>query len=299
MTTRIGDLGQSNRLASYILQTQSRARDAQTDIASGVRAQRFEEIADRAALLVATREQRSLTERMAAENGKVLGRLQASEAALAGVSDLAERLRTLLVARLGEPGPSTLPLDAEAEQMAEELAGLLNRRFDGRYLFAGSRTDTAPVALPDPLPTSADPTLYYRGDAVAPTVRADAGVEIAYGTTAAAAPFAQLFAALGQARDAHLADDRAGLESALTLATSAIAGVAEERGRLGVAMARLESITDGQQGALVYLDEQIAAIAETDLAEASVRLARDQATLEASYLVVARLNQLSLAEYLR
>jgi len=299
MTTRIGDLGHGNLLTGYLQRTQARVRDAQLDIASGVRAQRWEEIADRAALLVASREQRQLTDRFAAETEKVQGRLSAADAALAGIGELAERFRTLLVARLGEPGPSTIPLDAEVEQMADQLAGLLNRRVDGRYVFAGSRIETAPVELPDPLPTTVDPTLYYRGDALAPTVRAEPGVEIAYATTAAAEPFAQLFAALGQAREAHLAGDRAGLEQALGLATRALEGVAEERSRLGVAGARLESILDGHRGALLYLDEMIGSIADTDLAEAAARLARDQATLEASYLVVARLAQLSLADYLR
>jgi len=299
MTTRIGDLGHSNLLIGYLERTQRRVRDAQLDIASGSRAQRWEEIADRAALLVATREQRQLTDRFAAENEKVRGRLLATDAALAGIGELAERFRTLLVARLGEPGQSTMPLDTEAEQIARELAGLLNRQLDGRYLFAGSRIETAPVELPDPLPTTVDPNLYYRGDALVPTVRADRETQITYGTTAAAEPFAQLFAALGQARVAHLAGDRAGLEQALGLATRALEGVAEERGRLGVAAARLESIVDGQRGALVYLDEMIGSIADTDLAEAAARLARDQATLEASYLVVARLAALSLADYLR
>lgn len=299
MSVRIGDLGHGKLLNGYLERTQARIRDAQVDIASGVKTQRWEEIADRAALLVTTREQRQITDRLLAENEKVQGRLLATEAALGGISELAERFRTLLVARLGEPGRSAIPLDAEVEQMADELAGLLNRRLDGRYFFAGSRIDTAPVALPDLLPTTPDPTLYYQGDELTPTVRADEGVEIAYGTTASAEPFAQLFAALGRAREAHLADDRAGLEEALSLATAALEGVADERGRLGVAAARLESIADGQRGAVLYLDELIGSIAATDTAEAATRLARDQATLEATYLVVARLAQLSLADYLR
>jgi flagellar hook-associated protein 3 FlgL len=299
MSTRIGDLGQSLRLTGFLLQTQSRVREAQAAVASGVRARDWDEIGDRTTFLVAAREQRLLTERFASENEKVLGRLEATEASLASVSELAERLRTLLVARLGEPGESAIPLDAEAEHMAKELAGLLNRRLGDRYLFAGSRVDTPPVALPDPLPTTADPSLYYRGDGLEPTVRADPEIELAYGTTAAAEPFARLFAALGKAREAHRANDRAGLEQALADAAAAVRGVADERGRLGFVAERLESIVDGQRGALVYLDERIGAIVDTDMAATVSRLARDQAALEATYLVVARLNQTSLADYLR
>lgn len=299
MVTRIGDLGQSQRLTSLVLQTQSRIRDAQLDIASGTRAQRWDEIGDRARFLEETRDQRALTERLLAESEKVAARMQVAEGALADMSELAERFRTLLVARLGEPGSSAIPLVAEVDHMAAQLAALLNREFDGRHLFAGSRDTTPPVVLPDPLPTTPDPTLYYQGDAVVPSVRADAGIEISYGTTAAAQPFAELFAALGKAREAQLADDRAGLEQALDLATSALAGLADERGRLGVASARLESVVDVHRATIPYLEEIESTIAGTDLAEATTRLARDQANLEATYLVVARLNQLSLADYLR
>lgn len=299
MTIRIGDLGQSSRLASFVQQTQGRIRDAQIDIASGVKAQRWDEISDRAGLLVATRDQRLLAERLVAESEKAQGRIQSTESALAGISELAERFRTLLVARLGEPGQSAIPLVAEVDQMAAELESLLNRQLDGRYLFAGSRDTAPPVALPDPLPTTVDATLYYAGDAVVPTVRADTTVEIAYGTTAAAEPFAGLVAALGLAREAQLADDRAGLEQALAAASEAVEGLADERGRLGVAAARLESMTDVHRGAIPYLQDLESVIADTDLAETTSRLARDQANLEATYLVVARLNQLSLADYLR
>lgn len=299
MTTRIGDLVHSHRLTGNILQIQARVRDAQADIASGTRAQRWSELADRAGFLAATRQERGLVERLAAENDKVLGRLNTMDATLGSLGELAQRFRTLLVARLGEPGPSTLPLDQEIEQMASELEGLLNRQLDGRYLFAGSRTDAPPVELPEPLPTVADPTLYYKGDAVELAVRADVGVEIAYGVTAAASPFAQLIGALGRAHAAHLANDRAGLEQALDVAAASIEGIAAERARVGVTAARLEGILEGQRGALVRLDELIAGVAETDLAEATTRLARDQAALEASYLVTARLYQTSLAEYLR
>jgi flagellar hook-associated protein 3 FlgL len=299
LAIRIGDLGQSQRLGGFVLQTQGRIRDAQLDIASGTRAQRWDEISDRAGLLEATRDQRVLAERLVAESEKVQGRIQAMDAALAGMGELAERFRTLLVARLGEPGRSAIPLVAEVDQMAAELESLLNRQLDGRYLFAGSRDTTQPVALPDPLPTTADPTLYYQGDAVAPSVRADTTVEIDYGTTAAAEPFAELVAALGQARAAQLADDRAGLEQALATAAGALEGLADERGRVGVAGARLESVVEVHRATIPYLQELESAIADTDVALATTRLARDQANLEATYLVVARLNQLSLADYLR
>jgi flagellin-like hook-associated protein FlgL len=50
---------------------------------------------------------------------------------------------------------------------------------------------------------------------------------------------------------------------------------------------------------VLYLDETIAAIGDTDLAETLAAIAADQAGLEAGYAVTGRLAALSLADYLR
>lgn len=299
MIERIGDLGQNDRLVALLRQTQMRVREAQVAVASGHRTERWDRLGDRAGMLATIREQRGLTASFLAENDELRARLGVMDGTLGAIGEIAERLRTLLVARLSDATGPSVPLDAEVDAMAAEVEGLLNRQLDGAYLFAGSRSDRSPVELPDPLPTTVDASLYYRGDEVVLAFRADVDVTIAYGVRASAEPFAQLVAALGQARAAHASNDRAGLEAALTLVQRAVAGIAELRGQVGVVGNRLEAIAESQRAALVQLDNLISEIVDTDLAETMSRLARDQATLEASYLVIARLNQLSLADYLR
>ncbi|MCS6876762.1 MAG: flagellin [Geminicoccaceae bacterium] len=299
MIERIGDLAQNDRLGALLRRTQMRVREAQVAVASGHRTERWDRLGDRAGMLVALREQRGLTAGFLAENDELRARLGVVEATLGSIGEIAERLRTLLVARLNDASGASIPLDAEVAAMAAELESLLNRQVDGAYLFAGSRSDRPPVELPEPLPVVADPALYYRGDEVALAFQADVGVEIAYGVRASAAPFAELVAALGQARAAHVAHDRAGLEAALSRVSGAIAGIAGLRAGVGAVDARLEAFAETQRGTLVQLDALIGETVDTDLAETMSRLARDQAALEASYLVIARLNQLNLADYLR
>ncbi len=221
------------------------------------------------------------------------------DGALGSVADIAARARTALVQRLDGGLGSDVPLDELVDTMLAEVQSALNTRLDGQYLFAGSRSDVAPVSLPTPPPTTADPTLYYRGDAVSLTARADAGLELAYGVTADAAPFAELIATLGQARAAHLADDRAGLAAAMSGLETALDGVTSLRAGVGIAAERLEAVTESQRSAILYLDEIVAGIEDTDLAAVLTRIASDQASLEAGYTITGRLASLSLADYLR
>jgi len=131
------------------------------------------------------------------------------------------------------------------------------------------------------------------------SVRADLGVELDYGVTADAAPFAQLIGALGQARAAHLADDRLGIATAAAAVEAALGGVAGLRAGVGITAERLESVTEGQRSAVLYLDEVTSSIEDVDLAAVLTRIASDQAGLEAAYTVTGRLASLSLADYLR
>lgn len=299
MVTRIGDLGQNQRLTTTMLATQTRLRLAQAAAASGKAATRFDQIADQAGQLVRLKDARGLKASFLERSEGLTGRLQLMDQALGSIVDLVDRARASLVQRLDGSLGSAVPLDAEIDSMLAEIERALNTKLDGRYLFAGSRTDTAPVSLPATPITMADPSLYYRGDAVEQSIRVDSGAAIAYGITADEPAFADLLAALGQARTAHLADDRAGLQTAMAGLGSALDRLTDLRAGLGTKAARLEAVADAHQAGLVYLDEMISGIEDTDMAAVLTRIAGDQASLEATYTVTGRLASLSLVDYLR
>ena len=299
MLTRIGDLAQGQRLAATLLATQGRMREAEAAVASGKAASRYDQIADAAGQLVRAKDARQLKAAFADQGERLTDRLRVMDAALGRLVDIADRARVTLVQRLGGNVGGSVPLDAEVDAMLAEVEAALNTKFDRQYLFAGSRGDAPAVALPATPITAADPALYYQGDQVMLSARADVGVEIGYGITADEAGFAGLIAALGQARQAHLADDRAGLQAAMAGLGTALDELTGLRGELGAKTARLESIAEGHRAGLVYLDEVVSGIEDADLPEVLTRLARDKASVEATYLVTGRLAALSLADYLR
>lgn len=299
MLTRIGDLGQATRLKDSMLATQSRMRQAELAVATGKAASGFDQIADRAGLLVRTKDVRQLTATFLEQNARAIDRMTAMDAAIGRLGDIVERARALLVQRLDSATGDSVPLDIEVEGMLAEVETQLNTRFDGRYLLAGSRADAMPVSLPDPPPTVADPALYYAGDEVTLSVRADRDVDIDPGITAADPAFAELIAALGIAHEGHGRDDGAALRTALARLDAVVGGLAEMRGGLNARTARIEALAEGQRATVTYLDAVISDIEDADLPDVLTRLARDRASLEASYLTTGRLASLSLADYLR
>ncbi len=298
MTIRIGDATHFRHLQAMTAEVRGRIERAQAQVASGRRGEAFVDFADRADVLVEVRRAGTLLASRLADNRDVLARMRVADGALADITDLAVRARELLVRRLGDTNRE-MPLETELRSILERVEARLNVRYGDRYLLAGSRGDRPPVAIPDPPPTVADPTLYYEGDSLAPEIPVDEDVVLRAAPTAGDEPFARLIAALGRAIEAHAAGDRGGLETALDQLDLAVDGLAELRGAHGARMARLEELIDRQEGARSYLDEVRTRLEAVDLPEAMARLARDRATLEASYMLTARLAQLSLLDFLR
>jgi flagellar hook-associated protein 3 FlgL len=298
MPARIGDLAHSQLLTASLLATQGRMREAQLAVATGKAATRYDQIADAAGLLLRTEDSRQLKTAHVTQNERLTDPLQAMDTALGSLVDIAERARASLVQRQGGTGGADMPLATEVEAMLAEVAAALNTELDGDRLFAGSRSDTAPVELPPTPITTADPTLYYRGDDVRLSARAEQGIELGYGVTAGEPAFATLIAALGQARAAHLANDGPALKAAGTNLTTALDSLVELRSGLAAKASRLEAITETQRAGILYLDDIAGRIEDADPTELLSGLARDQANIEASYLVTGRLASLSLADYL-
>lgn len=299
MQTRIGDLGQSHRLTSTLLEIQARNRADQQAVASGKAATSYAQIADQAGVLVRAKAASQLKSAMADRNDRLTARLQVTDGALDRLISITERAKSLLVQRLNGATGEAVPIAPETEVMLGEVANGLNMTFDGSYLFAGSVRDRPPVSLPATPITTADSSLYYRGDTVRPTAVIEEGAEVEHGLLASDAPFTQLIAALGLANSSDAAGDEAGLQAALHQIDLALDGLIDLRSGLAVKSAYVDSASESLRATVDYLDETVSNIEDTDLPAVMTRLSRDQANIEASYLVISQLNKISLTDYIK
>jgi len=297
MVTRIGDAAHGARLNQFLQSTQDRIRDTQTAISTGKAAQRFSEIPQKAALLVSTREALAVETVFADQNSNHLDRLNAMEGALGGITDMLERMRVLLSQRLSGPTGGEVPIDREADNALAELAAALNLQLDGRRLFSGTRSDAVTITLPATINDAADVAGIYGGDTTPVTLRIDRDIDVAIDVTGA--DFQNAFELLADLKAAHVIDDQATLRAGVDSLRAILGEIADRRGALGAKAARIEAVQSTQRAAVGYLEETVSRIEDTDLPLAVSRLAQDEATLQASYLTVSRVNQLSLADFLR
>ena len=143
---------------------------------------------------------------------------------------------------------------------------------------------------------------FYEGDSTELSVRSDSNATVDYGVTADEPGVEKLFRAIYMVRNATVTPgniDRATLESALGLAIEAIRDIPDIRSKIGSDRLALEQMKNRHLDFVVYTGEAINKIETIDVAAAVARISIDQVQLEASYMLTARLSQLTLTNFPR
>ncbi len=143
---------------------------------------------------------------------------------------------------------------------------------------------------------------FYAGDSTTLSVRIDPNATVDYGVTADESGFENLFHSLylvlnGTFTAGNIDTDT--LETALGLAMEAIEEIPNIRSSIGSDRLALEQMKARHQDFIVFTNEAINKIESVDIAAAVAQMSIDQVQLEASYMLTARLSQLSLANFLR
>lgn len=301
--TRVSNIAQNERIISLIMQTQVESNKAELQISSGYKSQTYQGIARDAGRLVEMEISHVRVNQYAENNGLVEDRLQLMESNVAQVADILSTFKTLIVNALNSGNAVELNLPNQATEYMSQIATLLNADLDGRHLFAGSRTNVEPVDLSG-LPvsytiptTDGDASGYYQGNATQLSVRADDNLDLTYGITADSLGFEQAIRAMDMVVKGAPSDTTM-LNHALDVVNDAINNVANIRTQIGNTRSSLAEIDKKHQDFLLYAEETIGDLENTDITLAITRLNETQTTLQASYTVLSRLGQISLLNYL-
>ena len=222
-------------------------------------------------------------------------RLGAEEAALDQVTDLLARARELAISQAASNGTTATRLIAKAEvdQLLAEVVKLGNTKLGNSWLFGGDFSDTAPFTPAGAVNPARPPV-------------GGGSVEIGEGQTVALNHDGQrvfldtgVFAALQQLSDALGADDTPGVAASITSVVSAFDAVQDVLGETGARVRQLETASANIESLELTLRTQRSDLADIDIEEAISKLASRQTAYEAALLATARLNSLSLTDYLR
>lgn len=298
---RVATLGQQTFLLGNILDAQARMFEAQAQVSTGKRTQIHTDIARDTTRLLDFEASLSKSEQFAANNKRVAARLERMDSALSGMFDAVSQLRSLLMQRQNSATGTAAAIDIDAQHLLDTVAGLLNSREDGRYLFSGSVTDVPSVQVPVPDPTTfgVPDTTYYQGDSVRLSVRVDLNFTVTYGIEGNRQGFQDMIGALKATIQGAQTDDTALLNTALDLSNQALTEISNYRNEVGSSLKIIEEVTTRHEDFQVFLQNQISSIEDVDVTEAMVRLSGDQTVLQASFLTLSQLSRLTLLDFLR
>jgi flagellar hook-associated protein 3 FlgL len=223
----------------------------------------------------------------------------ATDISLGQIGDLSQRARDLLVQgandTLGASGRASIA--TEIDQIIESVKSIGNTQYAGRYLFAGSKTTTAPYT-----PGGADA---YLGDTATISREIGQGVQVPLnidgksvigdGTTAGSllATLRKISTDLKANNSSALqSGDLATLDTALDGLTSTRATVGARTNRLDTALSRLQQIEQTTTGLLSNTED-------ADMAKTLVDFSQQQAVYQAALKSGAQIIQLSLMDFLR
>jgi flagellar hook-associated protein 3 FlgL len=309
--TRVATYAQHLLTQSYLRSTQSRVSSGNTAIASGKVAQTYAELGVDSHRLLSLEDSNAQAAQYAANIDRASGRLNIMESAVGTLVDRGIYVLGQLAIAVNADNADNIALDQLGGTYLIDTANTLNVRYEGRTLFSGSRGNLAPVDLAGYDPTAAWPPAapgavdlsYYQGDGVRATARADEALDLEYGITADEPGFEKLMRALAYTRWAgqNPTDPDRGtvLAEAMDLTREAIGDLGRIRSEIGAKSAVLEATQLRHEQFQNYATEAISGLEDTDLPVAITQLSADQALLQASYLSLARLDSISLIDFLR
>ena len=302
MSMRVATFATNRQMLSASLQTQARMANMQLQEASGLNSTDYGGLGADARTLVNLEVSAQRAARYEAAATAATGQAELIYNALDSMADLLTSFRAQITALQSTDATDAgrASLVSAAQTALEEMEELLNTRLNERYLFAGSDTSGAPVDLNE---TTFDLTTvdtgYYQGsgDPLSATVNDDRS--ITYGINADDSAFETTLRAFGSIASAQSDLSDIDLSAVLDLVGNAVDGLAGLQGGLSVATAGLERAISDQQDLQSFYQTQIVNLRDVDVTAVAAQLTAYETQLQASYAALAKIQSLSLLDYLR
>lgn len=301
MSMRVATFAATNQMLNASLRVQARMTELQLQEATGTKSSSYGGYGADSGQLINLQTSLARSEAYSAAMSEADDRIDAMYSALGDVSDLITDFRSQIAAALSTDGDETSmeTLATTAQSYLEELASVLNTKFEGRYLFSGSLTETAPVDLDGYVADiSTASTSYYDGNDNMASVKASSELVVTYGIGANESAFEEAIRALSSLANTSETLTTDDLEAAYDLLDSALDGTVTLQSGLSVAASSLDRLDAWQADYRDMLEASISEIRDVDVAAVTVTLTTYQTQLEASYAALAKIMSLSLQDYL-
>ncbi len=302
MFTRVATFSLQSSMLDASMRIQSRMAEKELQSASGLQSETYSGLNAASTTRVlnlqsALSKSQTLTDSLAIAGDRV----ETMYGAIGDMIDQLTNMRSILSASSTETG-SEDQLNSTAQGVLDDLEQLLNTKYDGRYLFGGAVTTSAPAdlsAMTTPtIPSTVDDS-YYNGTDDLASVRLGSDQTLEYGVTANNQAIEKAIRAVMIA--ATMSTDPVNsdaLTEAYDLATTAIEGLTALQATLSLGADRIETAEYREESLQVTLTNSITDLTQVDVAAVTAELQTYETQLQASYSALATIFETSLADYL-
>jgi flagellar hook-associated protein 3 FlgL len=229
-------------------------------------------------------------------------RVQVMYSAVGSMTDMVTQLRSQLSAASTGSSTEANSAIATAQQYLEQMGSLLNTQYDGQYVFAGGKTEAAPVDITSFATgtgsTATADTSYYSGDGEIASVRVSADQAVSYGVTADNSAFEEVMRVLKfVANSTSLSSSD--ITQALDLASTALDDTVAVQARLSGAASQIETASTRQSDYKSFAETLSSDLTGVDVAAITAQLSTYQSQLTASYSALGKILSMNLASYLK
>jgi len=221
-----------------------------------------------------------------------------SESALSQILDLVARSREITVQMASDTQTADTRDSAAVEvgHLLDQAISLSNSQQSGRYIFAGFKTATTPFTK---VTAGGIETAQYNGDTNTFQVKIGKGENLAVGKSGQTVLMdSGLFNTLGTLKKALEDNDGAGIAAQLNQLTTAENHLNTQIADIGARQNRAQVKESAFSQLNTALQEQLSEAQDADLAEVVIQLNSKQATYQAALAAAARINQMSLLNYM-
>ena len=229
--------------------------------------------------------------------------LKATESALQQMTDLLSEAASLATTGRNENSASTrATLAPKAQALAESFYSLFNTQYNGQYLFSGSNANTAPISgtsSPAAFPGEPLGTTWYQGDNQLATTVNGANTTLEYGVIGNGDAFSKLKAGLEGLWYGLQNNNVTEIDTAISTLGAAKTALSSTVSSVGGQMNNVEQLTERYTNQQSFIQTSMDGIEKVDISEALTTFSQQQATLQASMMIISQVNQVSLLDYIR
>lgn len=303
MVTRIATIAQ-NQATLRNLQLANQGMALTTyQITTGNKAQNLSDVAADSKQILTLRDVQTRTQTYLDSLNNIKNNLTAAESALQQMSDLLGDANSVATLGRNENSAETrATLAPKAQSLAESFYTLLKSTFNGQYIFSGSNAAQSPIngtATATAFPGSPVPTTWYQGDSQLPSVVSGTGTTQSYGVLGNDPAFAQMKAGLEALWYGLQNNNVTEIDNAISTLNDAKGGIASLLGQLGGQENSISLVTARHTSQQDLIGNSLDDLEKVDVSEALTTFSQQQATLQASMLIISQVNQLTLLDYLR